>query len=188
VSVAVYPRLGALLQERHLTVVELERQIAQRFGLDVDLASLDQWAHGGPVQRADLELAGAAAAVLDVSLGDLFEVDLDPDLPDEVAVLDAASVERLSELLERQQSRELSGAEEHELAALVAEYGRQRQEHGLTTIAAQRGISVDQARRDHQAELNRALEWWEAFKADPERRKAAVADLRRRNRRASSRT
>lgn len=187
-SVAVYPRLGTLLQERHLTVVELERQIAQRFGLDVDLASLDQWAHGVPVQRADLELAGAAAAVLDVSLGDLFEVDLAPSLPDEDDLLDAASAERLSELLEQQQSRELTEAEASELATLVAEYGRQRQEHGLKSIAAQRGISVDQARRDLQAELNRALEWWEAFKADPVRWKAAVTDLKRRNRRASSRT
>jgi hypothetical protein len=187
-SVAVYPRLGALLKERHLTVVELERQIAKRFGLDVDQTSLDQWAHGAPVQRADLELAGAAAAVLEVSLGDLFEIDLGPDLPDEGSVLDAASVERLSELLEQQQSRELSGAEEAELASLVAEYGRQRQERGLTTIAAQRGISVDQARRDLQAELDRALEWWEAFKADPVRWEAAVTDLKRRNRRASPRT
>ena len=121
-SVAVYPQLGALLQERQLTVAELQRQIAQRFGLEIDLTSLDQWADGLPVRRADLELAGAAAAILNVSLNDMFEVDLAPSLPDEESVLDAASSERLSDLLEQQQSRQLSDAESAELAALVAEY------------------------------------------------------------------
>src|SRR5215207_6995831 len=116
-SVAVYPRLSSLLRARDLTVAELGRQITLRFGLDVDAASLDQWAHDLPVQRADLELAGAAAAILNVSLADLFEVELAPSLPDEDTFLDADRAERLSELLETQQLRELSRSEEIEIEA-----------------------------------------------------------------------
>jgi hypothetical protein len=188
VSVAVYPRLGELLRARNLTVAELGREIATRFGLLVDSESLDSWAQDTPVRRADLELAGAAAAVLNVNLSDLFEVNLTPDRPDEGAVLDATAANRLSELLDLQQSRELSETESAEMAALVDEYSRELRERGLTATAARRGITVDQARGELQAEVDNAAERWESLRNDPERHRAVVAELKRRRRRATSRT
>lgn len=188
VSVAVYPRLGELLQARNLTVAELSRQIERRFGLTVDAATLDAWAREAQVQRADLELAGATAAVLDVSLADLFAVNAIPDLPEEVSVLDAADAERLSELLDLQQSRELVAAEADELKFLIAEYGRRAQEIGLKAIAAQHGISLEQARREREADLDSAARWLAEFEADPKRRRAVVSQLRRRNRHTTSAT
>lgn len=187
-SVAVYSRLGELLEARNLTVAELGDQITSRYGLVVDAESLRAWVRDAPVQRADLELAGAAAAILDVSLADLFDVNAVPDLPEEVSLLDEADEERLSELLELQQSRELSGAEAGELAALVAEWGRRAVERGLQMRASQRGISVEQARRELEAELAEASRWWEAFQSDPARRRKVIAKLRRRNRATASPT
>jgi hypothetical protein len=187
-SVAVYPRLGALLRARDLTVDELGRQIAQRFGLVVDTKSLDQWAHGAPVRQADLELAGAIGAVLDVRLADLFDVNAIPDLPEEESLLDEADEERLSELLDLQQSRQLSEDEATALARLVAEWGRRAREQGLQKTAALRGISIEQARRQLEADLDEARQWWLAFQSDPARRRKVIAKLRRRNRGTSSPT
>jgi hypothetical protein len=187
-SVAVYPRLGELLRARSLTVAELGRQIGLRFGLDVDSASLQAWAHDPRVQQADLELAGAAAAVLDVSIADLFEVDLTPGLPDETSVLDEPDAERLAELLELQQTGACSAADEAEIQTLLVEYSRRVQELGLTATAKQRGISVEEARHELRADLDEAQRWWESFQADPERCRAVVADLKRRSRRVASRT
>ena len=53
-----------LLRERDLTVAELERRIRRQFGLKVDPKTLYRLTHGDPVQRADLEIAGAAAVIL----------------------------------------------------------------------------------------------------------------------------
>ena len=179
-SVAVYPRLGELLRARDLTVAELGRQINLRFGLIVDSASLDQWARDLPVQRADLELAGAAAAILDVSLADLFEVDLASSLPAEEALLEEGDAERLSLLLEKQQAVGCSEAEEAEIRALVAEYSRRAQDLGIEDTAKQRGISVEQARHNAHVDLDEARRWWTTFQGDPERRRVVVAALKRR--------
>ena len=63
-SVAVYPRLSALLRAANLTVAELERRIEQRFGLRVDPKTLYRLAHSEPIQRADLGLEAPAGATL----------------------------------------------------------------------------------------------------------------------------
>ena len=185
-SVAVYSRLGELLKARNLTVAELGDQITSRFGLVVDAESLRAWVRDTPVQRADLELAGAAAAILDVSLADLFDVNAIPDLPEEVDVLDPSDADRLSELLDLQQSRQLSEAEATKLAALVAEWGRRAVGRGLRKRASQRGISVEQARRELETELAEASRWWQAFQSNPVRRRAVIAKLRHRNRGTAS--
>ena len=72
----VYSRLGDLLRARHLTVDDLQRQIAARFGLAVDARTLDRLARDERVRRPDVEIA--AAAVLDARLDDLFAVDALP--------------------------------------------------------------------------------------------------------------
>jgi hypothetical protein len=84
-GIAVYPRLHEILRARHLSVAELERQMELRFGLRVDAKTLYRLTHTAPIQRADLKVAGAAAAVLGVSLSDLFDVQAVPVASDEQA-------------------------------------------------------------------------------------------------------
>src|SRR5207253_8097880 len=55
--VAVYPRLGELLQERKLTVAELQRQIETRYALPVDRKTLYRLTYHEPVRRAELDVA-----------------------------------------------------------------------------------------------------------------------------------
>jgi len=115
-GVMVYSRLGDLLRARHLTVDDLQRQIATRFGLAVDTRTLDRMTRADRVRRPDLELAAAAAEALDVSLNDVFAVETAPandgssstdDLVDEEAILDPAQNRRLRMLFDLQEQRPL---------------------------------------------------------------------------------
>jgi hypothetical protein len=125
-SVVVYPRLGALLRGQGLTVADLRRQIESRIGLAVDPKTLYRLARNAAVRRADLEVAGAAAAVLGVGLGDLFEVHASPagGGPSGGEDRDARTSRRLAELFSREAARRLSCAERAELERLLAAYGR----------------------------------------------------------------
>ncbi len=71
-TVVVYPQLGEILQVRRLTVADLERQLRQRFGLTVNTKTLYRLTKPEPIQRADLEVALATAAILEITLDDLF--------------------------------------------------------------------------------------------------------------------
>jgi transposase len=186
-AVAVYPRLNELLRARILSVAELERQIKQRFGLLVDPKTLYRLTHAEPVQRADLDIAGAAAAVLGVGLDDLVDVRTTPVDEDEEARTDLGPEEsqRLAELFDRQARGALSTAEQEELEALVAEYGRRLHERRVRDLAEQRGIPVEQARREATAQLDEALAWWRAFESDAERRRAIATRARGRRARAA---
>jgi transposase len=182
-SVAVYPRLSELLRAKNLSVAELERQIEQRFGLSVDPKTLYRLTYAEPVQRADLQIAGAAAAVLGVELGDLFQIEAVPvELSDEAQIRDLGPEEsqRLADLFAQQARGTLPDAEQAELEALVAEYGQRLHERRLREIARRRGISVDQARREVATQLDEAMAWWRGFEADPERRRAVVRLAKRR--------
>jgi transcriptional regulator with XRE-family HTH domain len=186
-AVAVYPRLDELLRARKLSVAELERQIERRFGLAVDPKTLYRLTSAEPVQRADLEIAGAAAAVLGVGLDDLFEVRATPIDEAEVARTDLSPDEsrRLAELFDRQARGALSTAEQAELEALVADYGRRLHERRLRELAERRGVPVEQARREVAAHLDEALAWWQAFATDPEGRRLVAARARGRRARAA---
>jgi transcriptional regulator with XRE-family HTH domain len=181
-GVAVYPRLNELLRAKNLSVAELERQIEQRFGVPVDPKTLYRLTYPERVQRADLEIAGAAAAVLGVSLGDLFDVQAVPldGEPEPATELSPDESRRLAELFDRQARQALSPAEALELEALVAAYGRRLHERLLRELAEQRGIPLAQARREAQAQLDEALLWWQAFEADPVQRRALAARVKRR--------
>jgi hypothetical protein len=185
-SVAVYSRLGELLAARNLTVAELSDQIASRYGLVVDPESLRAWVRDTPVQQADLELAGATAAILDVSLADLFDVNAVPDLAEVVDVLDTPDADRMSELLELQQSRQLSEAEANELSALVAENNRRIVERQLKSRAKRQGISVEQARRELETAVAEASRRWQEFQSNPQLRRSVVSKLRRRSRKSTT--
>ena len=182
-GVAVYPRLSELLRTSNMTVAELGRQIELRFGVEVDPKTLYRLSHADAVQRADLQIAGAAAAVLGVGLGDLFRVEATPvavDADEHVSDLEAEQSQRLAELFAQQAHGSLPAEAQAEIEALVAEYGRRLHERRLREIAAQRGISVDEARREVAATLDEALAWWGRFEAEPEQRHRIARRAKRR--------
>src|SRR5919201_1028566 len=147
-GVVVYPQLGTLLHAHGLSVAELERRIEQRFGLREDPKTLYRLASAEPVQRADLEIAGAAAAVLGVELGELFDVHAVPVDDREGIELDPVQSRRLADLFDRQAAGALSAQEQAQLELLVGEYSRRLHERRIRELARQRGISVEQARRE----------------------------------------
>src|SRR4051794_10373553 len=135
-TVVVYPQLGELLQERHLTVADLERQLRHRFGLTVNIKTLYRLTKPEPIQRADLEVALATAAILGVSLDQLFTMQTVPDEADELALAEDAAVnKRLSELFDLRATRSLTPTEQEELDRLVVEYSRLARDRELRRYA-----------------------------------------------------
>ncbi len=182
-SVMVYSRLGDLLRTRNLTVSDLQRQIAARFGQTVDARTLDRLARAVRVRRPDLELAAAAAEALDVSLNDVFAVETVPaddgaslpnDVADEEDILDPTQSRRLQKLFDLRDRRSLSEDEQAEMRALVAEYGRRVHEQGVRRIAQQRHLPLEQARVEIAEDFERRLAWWDDVQADPARLQALV--------------
>ena len=187
-GIAVYPRLDGLLRERGLTVAELERRIERQFGMTVDPETLYCLTHADPIQRADLEVAGAVAKVLDVRLDDIFDVQATASInpsEDGASLLSPAESRRMSDLLDQQGRTGLSDAERDELNDLVSEQARRIHEIRIREIAQLRGVSAEQAERDVAQELADALKWWAEFEADPENRRRAVAEFRKRRPRES---
>jgi hypothetical protein len=182
-SVEVYLRLSELLREKNLCVAELERQIEQRFRLSVDPKTLYRLTYDEPIQRADLQIVGAADAEHGVGLGDLFHVEAFPvDTSDEAQIrdLDPMKSQRLANLFTRQACGSLLDAEQTELESLMAEYGRQLHERRLREIAQQRGISVGQARDEATTQFDDARAWWRDFEACPKHCRAVVRLARHR--------
>ncbi len=189
-SVMVYSRLGAVLRGKNMTVSDLARAITERFGLEVDERTLDRLTQTARVRRPDIELAGAAAAALDVGLDDVFAVEAvpiteestDAESAEKESVLTPAERQRLRQLYEQQGRRALTEDEWAEMDALVAHYGRLVYEQGVRDIATARGLPVEQARADLVAELERALAWRRQLDADPARKQALVEEARVRQR------
>jgi len=180
-SVIVYPRLGELLAARHLSVSALEREIEARFGRPVNPKTLYRLTQIAPVQRADLEVAGAAAAILGVGLDDLFRIEATPvsNQPKPTAELGPEQSTRMMELFARRAEGLLTEAEQRELAALVDEYGRRLYQRQVQDYAARHGLGVEQARQQLEADLAEAVAWWRDVEANPARQRALVARLRR---------
>lgn len=183
-SVLVYPRLASLLQARNLTPADLGRQIEVRFGLPVTPRTLQPLTQASPIQRADLEVAGAAAAVLGVELGDIFAVEATPvssegQEPGDDDLLDPAQSRRLRALHDRQATALLDDAEWVELAELVSVFGHRLHERRMRELAAQRGIPVAQAEREAAEQLTEALDWWREVQADPARLQSLIEEAQR---------
>lgn len=163
-SVAVYPRLAQLLEDKHLTVAELGRQMEERYGISANAKTLYRLAQTAPVQRADLEIAGAAATILGVGLDDLFAIEavaVADEQGYEPSVLGPADSRRIAELVDRQAHRLLTDEEWAELNSLVATYGRLLHERRLRERARRRGVPLDEERRETEAHLARALDHWQ---------------------------
>jgi len=183
VAVTVYSRLSELLLDKSLTVADLERQIGERFGIEVDRRALQRLTYAEPIERVDLSLAGAAAVVLGVDLGELFELEVGATGGAETAEIGDLGPDqsrRLAALLDRRARQGLSTAEQGELEGLVEEYGRRLHERLLHDRVGGRGRPVDGAREQAAVELSRALQWWRSVEGDAEWRRAALPPRRRR--------
>jgi len=105
-----------------------------------------------------------------VGLDDLFTVEaVSRDDETEADILGPAESERMSALIEKQQCQLLADDEWNELESLVASYGQQLHERRMRTFAHQRGVSVEQMRRETAEQLAEAHAWWDAFEINPER-------------------
>lgn len=183
-SVAVYPRLGAVLEARNMTVPDLDREIKDRLGLKVSLKTLYELALAQePIHRVDIAVAGAAASVLDVTLNELFAVRTTPNgtsVEVNGHILDAKESRRLEELLDRQGRATLSQSEQTELEDLIATYGERLHEQSVREIAHERGVPIEQVRREAEVAVAEAVDWLRDFEADPLRRQAVAEQVKQR--------
>jgi hypothetical protein len=127
-----------------LSVSALEREIEARFGRSVNPKTLYRLTQALPVQRADLEVAGAAAAILGVGLDALFRIEATPvsARPDPAAEFGPEQGERLAELFSRRAEGLLTTAEQRELASLIDEYGRHLYQRQVREYAARHGLEL----------------------------------------------
>ncbi|HZQ98069.1 MAG TPA: helix-turn-helix transcriptional regulator [Chloroflexota bacterium] len=183
--VAVYPRLGELLQERKLTVAELQRQIESRYALPVDRKTLYRLTYHEPVRRAELDVAAAVAAVLNVGLDDLFEVEANP-VTEELLDLTPEEASRMAELLDAQARRQLDGVERAELDGLVDAYGRRLVERALRERAERTARPFDEVRREMDEAVAAADGWLRRLQENPAERRHVVGLAK--GRRGRSRT
>lgn len=158
-QVIVRPKLGELLRGRAMRVPDLQRELSQRLGLTVDIKTLYRLTHANPVQRVDLPLVAAIAHVLGICLGDLFDVELVPQVQISSGMTPEQE-QRMVDLFTARSNQPLSAAEDRELDQLVAAYTRGRYECYLKIAAEQRGRSVEEMDREVRAAVERAAQEW----------------------------
>lgn len=115
------------------------------------------------MQRADLEVAGATAAILGVGLDALFAVEATPVDAEEhdpaPSYLTPEQSQRLALLFDRQAHGDLAADERAELDSLVATYGRGLRERQVRDYAARLGLPIEQARREIASRFEEAVAW-----------------------------
>jgi hypothetical protein len=188
--VTVYPRLGDVLRRKNLTVAELERQIEQRYGVLVDRKTLHRLTYPEPIERVDLEVTGAVAAVLGVGIGELFEVEAvalggGEGGGGEAGELTPEESSRLSELFDQQSRRALREGEQVELDGLVAKYGQFLRERLLRARAQRERVLLEEARARTDSELHHLLVWWHPIERDEAWRRRLASRVRGRRSRRS---
>ena len=191
---AVYSRVGSVLQEAGLGLEDLRDHIAVRYGLAVDNQALAALARNGRVQRPDIEILEAVALTLELRVDDLLDVHdvatagVGTVSSDDDTSLDPERDARLRELtaLRDWGDRPLTEVEMGELETLIAAMGRALNERGIHAVAQHLGIPVEVAREQIMAQAKDASDFWESLVADPERMAAEVdeAKAHRRARRA----
>lgn len=116
--IKAYSRLQSILDERGLSVPELQRRLSDR-GVSVNIKSLYRLKDSHqPLQRLDLNVAGAICEVCEVDLGALVGFER---LGGRLQQLTRAKQRRLDELMDRNNDGQLSKAERGELRELVQE-------------------------------------------------------------------
>lgn len=191
-SLAVYSRVGSMLQAAGVDLEELRDRIAARYGLDIDNRALAALAQDGRVQRPDIEILEAVALALEVRVDDLLDVrDVEiagaETIPsDDDILLDSEREARLRELtaLRDWGDRPLTEAETGELETLIAAMGRALVERHIHAAARHPGVPVEVARERIIAQAKDAADYYAALEADPDLMAAEVeaAKARRRTR------
>lgn len=88
--------------------------------------------------------------------------------------------DRMTALFALRADRPLTAAERRELDTLVAEYGRAEYERNPRRYAACHHLDIEAARAIVAADLDRALDCWRTFQADPENQHTLIARARQR--------
>jgi len=173
-SLAVYSRVGSLLQEAGVDLEELRGRIAVRYGRDIDERTLAALMQDGRLQRPDIELLEAVALTLDVRVDDLLDVRdvgmTGADFPsDDDILLDPERETRLRELtaLRDGEDRPLTDAEADELETLIAAMRHALVERHIHAAARRLGVPVEVARERIMAQAKDAAEYYAALEADP---------------------
>ncbi|MCA1599277.1 MAG: hypothetical protein LC769_09730 [Chloroflexi bacterium] len=181
-SLAVYSRVGSVLQEAGLGLEDLRDHIAVRYGLAVDNQVLAALARDGRVQRPDIEILEAVALTLEVRVDDLLDVrDVETAgartvSSDDDILLDPDRDARLRELraLRDWGDRPLTEAETGELETLIAAMGRALNERGIHAVARHLDIPVEVARERIMAQVRDAADYYAALEVDPDLMAAEV--------------
>ncbi len=189
---AVYSRLGRLLAARDTGLDNLRAELLARYGLDMDISSLEALAREGRLQQPNIELVAAIAAILEVRLDDLLdardvrgEADTPPESQrrtDASVGLSAADERRLNYLLYLRDwgDNPLTKEDERELEALTAPMARALIDGDISILAASKGISFAEARAQVEAAAEDAAAYWSALAANPSLMAAEVAKTKTR--------
>ena len=181
-SLAVYSRVGSVLQEAGLGLEDLRDHIAVRYGLAVDNQVLAALAQDGRVQRPDIEILEAVALTLEVRVDDLLDVrDVETAgagtvSSDDDILLDPDRDARLRELTAVRDwgDRPLTEAETGELETLIVAMRRALVEHHIHAAARHLGVPVEVARERTMAQVKDAADYYAALEADPDLMAAEV--------------
>ena len=181
-SLAVYSRVGSMLQAAGMDPEELRGRIAARYGLDIDHRALAVLAQDGRVQRPDIEILEAVALALDVRVDDLLDVrDVEIAGVETVSTHDDVLLNperdaRLRELtaLRDWGDRPLTEVEMDELETLIAAMGRALVERGIHAAARRLGVPLEVARGQVTSQAEDAAHFYAALTADPDLMTAEV--------------
>ena len=173
-ALAVYSRVGSMLQAAGVDLAALRDEIAARYALTIDLRTLAALAQDGRVQRPDIEVLEAVALILRVRVDDLLDVrTMEPaeavSLVSDDVLLDAERDARLRDLAELRDrgDRPLTEAEVRELETLIAQAGRALVERDIAAAAQRLGVPSEVVRTYITTQVADAARFWADLGADP---------------------
>lgn len=182
-ALAVYSRVGSMLQAAGMDLDEVRMLVAARYGVTLDRAALAALAQDGRVQRLDIEVLEAVAMILQAPVDDLLQVRaLGPAVVPDDVLLDPRRDMRLHELaaLRDQGDRPLTEEEARDLEMLLAQAGRALVERDLALAAERLDLPLEVVRDRITTHTAEATRFWAELGADPARMAAEVEEARAR--------
>lgn len=182
-ALAVYSRVGSMLQAAGMDLDEVRVLVAARYGVTLDRAALVALTQDGRVQRPDIEVLEAVAMILRVPVDDLLQVRaLGPAAVSDDVLLDLRRDTRLRELvaLRDQGDRPLTEEEVRDLEMLLAQAGRALVERDLALTAERLSLPLEVVRDRITTHTAEATRFWAELGADPARMAAEVEEARAR--------
>jgi len=182
-ELAVYSRVGSMLQAAGMDLDEVRVLVAARYGVTLDRAALVALTQDGRVQRPDIEVLEAVAMILQVPVDDLLQVRaLGPAAVTDDILLDSRRDARLRELtaLRDQGDRSLTEEEARDLEMLLGQAGRALVERDLALTAERLSLPLEVVRDRIATHTAEATRFWAELGADPARMAAEVEEARAR--------